>query len=112
HHDVMSAGVLTKARCQLGASRTAVRERLIHKHLQRRVFKVQQACLWRWPCTPRRPERTYGIVVPCNDDIRAAADVPNVGKKSLILAGQGALGAGTELEQLADVIAAQIVKPL
>src|SRR5947207_11028917 len=39
------------------------------------------------------------IVVPCNDDLRAAAAVLNAGKKSVILAGQGALGAATELEQ-------------
>src|SRR5216117_3834093 len=51
-------------------------------------------------------------VVPCEADIRAAADVLNAGKKTVILAGQGALGAGTELERLADVMAAPIVKPL
>src|SRR6059058_3111752 len=52
------------------------------------------------------------IVVPCRDDIIAAAAVLNAGKRTVILAGQGALGAGTELEQLADLLAAPIVKPL
>src|SRR3954453_12849463 len=52
------------------------------------------------------------VVVPCDADIRAAADVLNAGTKTVILAGQGALGAGAELEQLADVMAAPIVKPL
>jgi pyruvate dehydrogenase (quinone)/pyruvate oxidase len=52
------------------------------------------------------------IVVPCSADIRAAADVLNTGKKTVILAGQGAIGAANELEQLADVMAAPIVKPL
>jgi pyruvate dehydrogenase (quinone) len=52
------------------------------------------------------------IVVPCADDLRAAADVLNAGKKIVILAGQGALGAGPELERLADTLAAPIVKPL
>ncbi len=51
-------------------------------------------------------------VVPCDADIRAAADVINAGKKVVILAGQGALGAGDELEQLAERLAAPIVKPL
>ena len=51
-------------------------------------------------------------VVPCDADIRAAADVLNAGKKTVILAGQGALGAGDELEQLAERLAAPIVKPL
>ena len=52
------------------------------------------------------------IVVPCSADIRAAADVLNAGKKTVILAGQGAIGAANELEQLADAMAAPIVKPL
>src|SRR5437899_7732834 len=52
------------------------------------------------------------IVVPCGDDLRAAANVLNAGKKTVILAGQGALGATSELEQLADLMAAPIVKPL
>src|SRR3989442_5333440 len=52
------------------------------------------------------------VVVPCDADIRAAADVLNAGTKTVILAGQGAIGAGTELEQLAELMAAPIVKPL
>ncbi|PYQ86613.1 MAG: pyruvate oxidase [Acidobacteria bacterium] len=52
------------------------------------------------------------IVVPRAEDLRAAADVLNAGTRTVILAGQGALGAGDELEQLADLMAAPIVKPL
>jgi pyruvate dehydrogenase (quinone)/pyruvate oxidase len=52
------------------------------------------------------------IVVPREQDLRAAANVLNAGTKTVILAGQGALGAGAELEQLADLMAAPIVKPL
>jgi pyruvate dehydrogenase (quinone) len=52
------------------------------------------------------------IVVPCADAVRSAADVLNAGTKTVILAGQGALGAGAELEQLADLMGAPIVKPL
>jgi pyruvate dehydrogenase (quinone) len=51
-------------------------------------------------------------VVPCDGDIRAAADVINAGRKIVILAGQGALGAGQELEVMAELLAAPIVKPL
>jgi pyruvate dehydrogenase (quinone)/pyruvate oxidase len=50
--------------------------------------------------------------VPLGDDLRAAADVLNAGTKTVILAGQGALGATDELEQLAETMAAPIVKPL
>jgi pyruvate dehydrogenase (quinone)/pyruvate oxidase len=52
------------------------------------------------------------IVVPCEADLRAAVEVLNAGRKTVILAGQGALGAGAELEALADRLAAPIVKPL
>jgi pyruvate dehydrogenase (quinone) len=52
------------------------------------------------------------VVVPCEQDVRDAAAVLNAGKKTVILAGQGALGAGDELERLADLMAAPIVKPL
>jgi len=52
------------------------------------------------------------VTVPCDNDVRAAAGVLNSGRKTVILAGRGALGAGAELEQLADLLAAPIVKPL
>ena len=52
------------------------------------------------------------IVVPCDADVRAAAEVLNAGTKTVILAGQGARGAATELAALADAMAAPIVKPL
>jgi pyruvate dehydrogenase (quinone) len=45
-------------------------------------------------------------------DLRRAADVLNAGKKTAILVGQGALGAGSELEQIADLLGAPIVKAL
>src|SRR5947209_12258121 len=50
--------------------------------------------------------------VPSNDEVRAAADILNTGKKIAILAGQGALHAGDELEQIAEVLGAPIIKAL
>jgi pyruvate dehydrogenase (quinone) len=52
------------------------------------------------------------IVVPCNDDLRAAADLLNAGTRTVILAGHGAQGACAELEDLAERMGAPIVKPL
>ncbi len=52
------------------------------------------------------------ITVPCRADLEAAARVLNAGKKIVILAGQGALGACEELERAAEVLHAPIVKPL
>ncbi len=43
---------------------------------------------------------------------KAAAELLNAEKKLVILAGLGALGADEELERLADMLAAPIVKPL
>ncbi|MBX6341768.1 MAG: pyruvate oxidase, partial [Thermomicrobiaceae bacterium] len=49
---------------------------------------------------------------PSDDARRQAAEILNRGSKVAILAGQGALGARAELEQVADLLAAPIVKPL
>jgi thiamine pyrophosphate-dependent acetolactate synthase large subunit-like protein len=55
---------------------------------------------------------TPPIVVPQQESLKSAAALLNGGKKTVILAGQGALGAGDELEQAADTLAAPIVKAL
>jgi pyruvate dehydrogenase (quinone)/pyruvate oxidase len=46
------------------------------------------------------------------NDLQRAAEILNQGKKVAILAGRGALNATEELEQIAEVLAAPIVKPL
>jgi pyruvate dehydrogenase (quinone)/pyruvate oxidase len=50
--------------------------------------------------------------LPCENDLRKAADILNAGRKVAILAGRGALGAGDELELVADRLAAPIIKAL
>ncbi len=50
--------------------------------------------------------------VPGAEDLRAAAEILNAGKKIAILAGQGALSAGQELEQTAELLGAPILKSL
>ncbi len=49
---------------------------------------------------------------PRREDVAAAAAVINAGKRIAIMAGQGALHAGDELVQLAELLGAPIVKPL
>src|SRR3954466_5579289 len=49
---------------------------------------------------------------PKQDDIMRAAEILNAGKKVAILAGQGALHATDELEQIAELLGAPIVKAL
>jgi pyruvate dehydrogenase (quinone) len=50
--------------------------------------------------------------VPALDDVQAAADILNDGKRIAILAGQGSLHATDELLQLAELLGAPIIKPL
>lgn len=54
--------------------------------------------------------QTAGL--PNEADLHRAADILNQGKKIAILAGRGALGAGDQVEQLADILGAPIIKPL
>ncbi len=56
--------------------------------------------------------RTHGVRLPAQEDIRRAAHVLNEGKKIAILAGAGALHAGDELEQVAEILGAPIAKAL
>jgi pyruvate dehydrogenase (quinone) len=50
--------------------------------------------------------------LPAEDDLQRAAEILTAGKKIAILAGRGALGATTELEQIAEILGAPIVKAL
>src|SRR4051812_794392 len=50
--------------------------------------------------------------LPCEADLLRAAEVLNAGEKIAIMAGRGALGACDELERLADLLGAPIIKPL
>ena len=49
---------------------------------------------------------------PHDSDVRRAAEILNSGKKIAILAGQGALHATDELEQIAEILGAPIIKAL
>jgi pyruvate dehydrogenase (quinone) len=50
--------------------------------------------------------------LPCEADLQRAAALLNAGRKVSILVGRGALGAGVELEVVADLLAAPIIKAL
>ena len=55
---------------------------------------------------------TQQVALPAATELRHAAEVLNDGRKVVILAGRGALGAGDVLEQVAERLGAPIVKPL
>jgi pyruvate dehydrogenase (quinone)/pyruvate oxidase len=50
--------------------------------------------------------------LPDEQDLHRAADILNAGTRIAILAGRGALGAAAQLEHIADILAAPIIKPL
>jgi pyruvate dehydrogenase (quinone)/pyruvate oxidase len=56
--------------------------------------------------------RAHYHPTPAPGDLQRAAEVLNAGKKVAILAGAGALGAGDELEQIAELLGAPIIKAL
>jgi pyruvate dehydrogenase (quinone) len=55
---------------------------------------------------------SHGAYIARGSDVHRAAELLNSGKRIVILAGRGALGATEELEQLAERLGAPIVKPL
>ncbi len=55
---------------------------------------------------------TPPIVVPQHESLESAAAVLNGGQKTVMLVGQGALGAGDTVEQVADALGAPVVKAL
>jgi pyruvate dehydrogenase (quinone) len=56
--------------------------------------------------------RARSAHIPALDELQQAAQVLKAGKKVVILAGRGALNAGDELEQVAELLGAPIVKAL
>jgi pyruvate dehydrogenase (quinone) len=50
--------------------------------------------------------------IPTDAALRSAAELLNAGKRPVILAGRGALGAGKELEEVAEILGAPIAKPI
>ncbi len=56
--------------------------------------------------------RTRSYKIPDESQLQQAANILNSGKKVAILAGRGALGCGDQLEQIAELLGAPIVKPL
>ena len=63
---------------------------------------------------PGHVSSTYGegAQIASEGHLRRAADILNAGRKTVILAGRGAIGAGPELEQVAEILGAPVVKPL
>src|SRR5687767_12404628 len=55
---------------------------------------------------------SHSARMPHEGDLAQAADILNAGQKIVILAGRGALQAGAELQQVAEILGAPIIKAL
>jgi pyruvate dehydrogenase (quinone) len=73
---------------------------------------LKQARSERNPRNHTSSKRAVSGNVPPAADLKAASELLNRGKRVAIMAGQGALHAGDELIQLAEVLGAPIIKPL
>jgi pyruvate dehydrogenase (quinone)/pyruvate oxidase len=97
------------------AVRTAIEHRSV-AHITIPVdVQVQEVKKGRSPRNP--PHHTsampaYSDNLPSRVDLEHAADILNRGKRIAILAGQGALGATDELEQMAELLGAPVIKAL
>jgi pyruvate dehydrogenase (quinone)/pyruvate oxidase len=63
---------------------------------------------------PRHTSDVYarGAGLPARRDLERAAEILDKGKRIAILAGRGAMGAGAELERIAEILGAPIAKAL
>jgi pyruvate dehydrogenase (quinone) len=55
---------------------------------------------------------SQSVVIPSDDELRTAAFLLNEAKRPVVLVGQGALGAGGEVIEIADKLGAPVVKAL
>lgn len=114
NQQVMSAGhatALVDAGCRAALSRRGV------AHITCPVDIQEQQLSQDEPSKKKVPGHTSAVwtpplLVPQASEIQKAAKLVNQGRKTVILAGRGALGAGAELEALAEARGAVIVKPL
>ena len=102
---------MTQLACRTALARRGVAHLTIPVDFQEQEIKKREA-------SPRNiPHHTSDVYarsarLPNPADLQKAAEILNSGKKVAILAGRGALGAGDELERIAELLGAPIVKAL
>jgi pyruvate dehydrogenase (quinone) len=98
----------------------ACRTALAHRGVAHLAFPVdlqEQDFKADTPSHRNKPDHTSdvfarGARMPQDSDLQKAAAILNAGKKVVILAGQGALNAGDQLETVAELLGAPIIKAL
>jgi pyruvate dehydrogenase (quinone)/pyruvate oxidase len=102
---------ITELACRTALSRRGVSHITVPVDLQDQELKDDERSKRN---KPEHVSNVWGrsIVTPAPEELRKAADVLARGKRIAILAGQGALGAGDQLEQVAELLGAPIIKAL
>lgn len=97
--------------CRTALSRRGVAHVTIPVDLQEKPFDKSASSERN---VPGHTSHTFArrAALPDEADVRKAAEILNGGKKVMILAGAGAIGAGDELEEVAEILGAPIGKPL
>jgi pyruvate dehydrogenase (quinone) len=103
--------IVTDVACRTALGARGVAHLTIAKDIQQMPLSADK------PSTENHGMRTSmawlpATPVPSADQIAAAANILNAGRKIAILAGQGALPARLELEDIADTLAAPVAKSL
>ncbi len=102
---------VTDLACRIALSRKGVAHITIPTDFQEQEVKDDQRSM-RNKAHHVSEEFSIGARHPTTGDIAEAAEILNEGKRVAILAGRGALDAGAELEQVAELLGAPIVKSL
>jgi pyruvate dehydrogenase (quinone) len=95
--------------CRTALSRRGVSHLTIPIDVQERQLKGNYS---RHKIAGHTSDAYSALVIPDTKSIEKAANILNSGEKIVILAGQGALGAGEELTSVAEKLGAPIVKAL
>ncbi|WP_250453008.1 thiamine pyrophosphate-binding protein [Caballeronia sp. ATUFL_M2_KS44] len=103
--------VVTNLACRHALGRRGVAHLTIAKDIQNRPLGDDKASMENHGLRTSSAW-TVAAGAPSRDDLAAAADILNAGKRVAILAGQGALGAREELEQVAQRLNAPVAKAL
>ncbi len=102
---------VTELACRTALSRRCVAHITIPADIQDQELKNDQRSARN---LPEHVSHVWsrGVQLPARSDLQKAAEILNRGKRIVILAGQGALGAGDELEYIAELLGAPIIKAL
>ena len=103
---------VTEIACRKAETFRGVAHITIPKDTQDEPYHPKQQSSKRNPGHHVSTVHTESLSVPCESQIHKAAELLNQARKVCILAGRGALHATDELEQVAEILGAPIVKAL